>query len=79
MTWIGDWMDDKCAKYRLVEVCAIYNQGFATQVLSVINEYLRLSSFELAFVLCESGALSTEPPPASILTSCCAQYLSRPS
>ena len=44
----------------------------------VIKEYLRLSSFELAFVLCESGALSTEPPPACILTSCCAQYLSRP-
>ena len=32
----------------------------------MIKEYLRLSSFELAFVLCESGALSTEPPPASI-------------
>ena len=29
---------------------------------TVIREYLRLSSFELAFVLCESGALSTEPP-----------------
>ena len=44
----------------------------------LIKEYLGLSSFELAFVPCESGALSTEPPPAGILTSCCAQYLCRP-
>ena len=41
---------------------------------TVIKEYLRLSSFELAFVLCESGALSTEPPPARILTAYCTHY-----
>ena len=27
---------------------------------------------------CESGALSTEPLPRGLLTSCCAQYLCRP-
>ena len=47
-------------------------------LICLIKEYLRLSSFELAFVLCESGALSTEPPQAGILTSCCPQYLSSP-
>ena len=40
-----------------------------------IKQYLRLSSFELAFVRCESGALSTEPLPRGTLTSCCTQYL----
>ena len=34
----------------------------------VIKEYLRLSRFELAFVQCESGALSTEPLPHGILS-----------
>ena len=48
------------------------------QYISVIKEFLRLSSFELVFVHCESGALSTEPLPRGLLTSCCAQYLCRP-
>ena len=39
---------------------------------------MRLSRFELAFVHCESGALSTEPLPRGTLSSCCAQYLCRP-
>ena len=37
---------------------------------SVINEYLRFSSFEPAYIHCESGALSTNPLPHGILTSC---------
>ena len=48
-------------------------------MLCVIKEYLRLSSFESTHIYCESGALSTEPLPRGIFTSCCAQYLCLPN
>ena len=52
---------------------------YAQEVYNIaIKEYLRLASFELAFVQCESGPLCTEPLPRGMLTSCCAQYLCRP-
>ena len=72
-------VERQCPHCLLLVTTFLFSRiGSYSSDASVIKEYLRLSSFELAFVLCESGALSTEPPPAGILTSCCAQYLSRP-
>ena len=51
------------------------NSDFGTR--KWIKGYLRLSSFEPAYIHCESGALSTEPPPRGMLASCCAHYLCR--
>ena len=46
-------------------------------LICVIKKYLCLSSFEPAYIYCDSGALSTEPLPRGILTLCYAQYLYR--
>ena len=64
----------------------MYGGAFAPQhrhyLHSVIKEYIYAfpvkNIFEPAYIHCESGALSTEPLPRGILTSCCAQYLCRP-
>ena len=67
-------------EFRVYMVTSLFRTSI---VLYVRHTYcniknLRLSRFELAYIHCESGALSTEPLPRGTLPSCCAQYICRP-
>ena len=54
-----------------VYTIAVKKDAITDNLVCVIKEYLYLFRFELALVLCESGAMFTDPLPRGTLSSCC--------